>query len=257
MVPKKVLIVEDEGVVALSLKSTLSKMGYSIAGIAVTGKEALKIAMETHPDVILMDIHIKGDIDGIQTTEELHKVTDIPVIYLTAYSDEETLSRALRTNGHSYLVKPFNPRELYSNIEFAIYKRRLKEKIGNSREKLELFLSRSSDCGLIIDLCHRVVFANPSSEQFTGYAIAELTGKNIFALLNLAASRKEESDDDTIHRILSMEVIHYLPRSGIITMKNGKMRSVSLKAGIIREEENEMKNILLLMKDADFLSFHD
>lgn len=137
MITKKVMIVEDEGVVGLSLKSILSKMGYTVTGIAITGSEAVRMAIETQPDVILMDIHLKGDMDGIQATEELNKVTDIPVIYLTAYADEETLNRALRTESHSYLVKPYNPRELYSNIEFAIYKRRLKERIGSAREKVE------------------------------------------------------------------------------------------------------------------------
>ncbi len=250
MVQKKVMIVEDEGVVALSLKSTLSKMGYTITGIAITGKEAITLALETQPDVILMDIHLKGDIDGIQTTEELNRVTDIPVIYLTAYADEETLSRALKTESHSYLVKPFNPRELYSNIEFAIYKRRLKEKIGSAREKLELHLTRSPECAYIIDLHNRIVFANPSSEILTGYGAEEVAGKNVFALLNIAPSKKEGSGDDTLQRVLSLDAMYYLPSLALITMKSGKMRTVSLKAGIIREEGAEAKNLLLLMKDA-------
>jgi len=250
MVQKKVMIVEDEGVVALSLKSTLSKMGYTITGIAITGKEALSLALETQPDVILMDIHLKGDMDGIQTTEELNRVTDIPVIYLTAYADEETLARALKTDSHSYLVKPFNPRELYSNIEFAIYKRRLKAKIGSAREKLELPLTRSPDCAYIIDLQNRVVFANPSSEILTGYSTTEVAGKNVFALLNLASSRKEGAGDETLHRLLALDAMYYLPAHALITMKSGKMRTVSLKAGIIKEENGQAKNILLLIRAA-------
>lgn len=250
MVQKKVMIVEDEGVVALSLKSTLMKMGYTITGIAITGKEALKLALETRPDVILMDIHLRGDMDGIQVTEELNRLTDIPVIYLTAYADEETLSRAIRTDSHSYLVKPFNPRELYSNIEFAIYKRKLKERVGSAREKLELNLSRSADCAYIIDFRNRVVYANPSSEILTGYRTNEVTGENLFAIINIAPSKKEAGEDETIQRILPLDAIHYLPRHALITMKSGKMRTVSLRAGIVREESGESRNLLLLMKDA-------
>ncbi|MFA5002284.1 MAG: response regulator [Methanolinea sp.] len=249
MVQKKVMIVEDEGVVALSLKSTLSKMGYAVTGIAITGKEAVKMALDTQPDVILMDIHLKGEMDGIETTAKLNEITDIPVIYLTAYADEETIKRALKTESHSYLVKPFNPRELYSNIEFAIYKRRIREKIGSSREKLELFLIRNADCALIIDLKHRIIFANPASELYTGYTVSEMAGKDIFALLNLAPSRKHKDGDETLQRLLLLDAFHYLAHHALITMKSGRTRTVSLKTGLIKEENAETKNILLLMKD--------
>ncbi len=136
--PTKVLIVEDEGVVALSLQAVLKKMGYTVVGMAYTGKEAIRMASDFKPDIILMDIHLKGDMDGIQATEKINESADIPVIYLTAYADDETVKRALKTRSHSYLVKPYNPRELYSNIELAIYKRRLRDRVGTNREKLEL-----------------------------------------------------------------------------------------------------------------------
>lgn len=250
MVQKKVMIVEDEGVVALSLKATLSKMGYTVTGIAITGKEALKMAVETRPDVILMDIRLKGDLDGIETTARIHEITDIPVIYLTAYTDEETLQRALKTDMCSYLVKPYNPRELYSNIEFAIYKHRLKEKIGSSREKLEMFLSRSAECGIIIDLRKKVVFANAAAETYTGHGIEELMGKDIFSLLNISPARREETGDETLHRLLSMDAIHYIPFQALISMKGGRVRPVVIRAGIVREEDGQVRNFVLLMKES-------
>lgn len=250
MITKKVMIVEDEGVVGLSLKSILSKKGYTVTGIAITGSEAVRMAIETQPDVILMDIHLKGDMDGIQATEELNKVTDIPVIYLTAYADEETLNRALRTESHSYLVKPYNPRELYSNIEFAIYKRRLKERIGSAREKVELSLTRSSDCGLIIDPNRRIVFANPASELVTGYTTQELMGKDIFGLLNLAPGAKTGEEEETIQRILSLEAVDYLPCQALITTRSGRTRLVWLRAAIIKEDNAGMRNILILIGNA-------
>ncbi len=250
MVQKKVMIVEDEGVVALSLKSTLSKMGYSVTGIAITGREALKMAVETQPDVILMDIHLKGEMDGIETTEKIHEVSDIPVIYLTAYTDEETLNRALKTDICSYLVKPYNPRELYSNIEFAIYKRRLKERIGSSREKLEYFLTRSNEGGVILDLKNRVAFANTALEIYTGYSIQEMMGKNIFSLISLSPVKNEVAGDEALHRLLALDAIIYIPSHALITMKGGKVRPVILRAGIIREDDGQIRNIVLLVKDS-------
>jgi PAS domain S-box-containing protein len=248
MQEKTVLIVEDEGVVALSIQAVLKKMGYKVVGIAVTGNEAITLAMENKPDVILMDIHIKGDIDGIQTTEKLNKITDIPVIFLTAYADDETVQRALKTRSHSYLVKPYNPRELYSNIEFAIYKHRMKTKLGSNRENLELFLIKSAHAGLIIDMRNSIVFANSAAETLLGWTQEEMQGKNFFMLVSPIASTLDGPVEDTITAILNLEVIQYLPPVARVSTKNDRMKSVKLKTGIIREESGDNRFMLILLQ---------
>lgn len=243
-----VLIVEDEGVVALSIQTALTKMGYKVVGIAVTGAEALSLATEHKPDVILMDIHIKGTMDGIQTTEKLNELSDIPVIFLTAYADDETVKRALKTKSHSYLVKPYNPRELYSNIEFAIYKRRMKDRAGSHRENLELFLTRSSGAGLIIDMQNRVVFANSAAEIMLGWTEEEMRGKNFFSLVNPSASTADGAVDDTVKSILDLEAVDYLPPLARISPKSDRIRTVALKAAIVREESGESRFLMILMQ---------
>ena len=248
MQEKKVLIVEDEGVVALSLQAALTKMGYTVVGIAVTGSEALGLAEQHRPDVILMDIHIRGDIDGIQTTERLNETTDIPVIFLTAYADDETVKRAIRTRSHSYLVKPYNPRELYSNIEFAIYKRRMKDRVGSNRENLELFLTKTPDAGLIIDMQNRIVFANSAAEILTGWTREEMHGKDFFGLVNPVASTADGPVDETVKGILDLNAVHYLPPIARVTTKSDRLKTVSLKNGIIREESGENRHLMILMK---------
>jgi len=248
MLEKSILIVEDEGVVALSIQAALKKMGYKVVGIAVTGNEAIALAMEHKPDVILMDIHIKGDIDGIQTTEKLNEITDIPVIFLTAYADDETVSRAIKTHSHSYLVKPYNPRELYSNIEFAIYKRRMKTRFGSNRENLELFLTKSADAGLIIDMQNSIVFANSAAEILLGWTQEEMQGKKFFMLVGLTTSTSDGPVDDTIKGILSLEAIHYLPPVARLSTKSDRIKTVSLKTGIIREESGDNRHMLILLQ---------
>ncbi|PKL63942.1 MAG: PAS sensor protein [Methanomicrobiales archaeon HGW-Methanomicrobiales-3] len=248
MQEKSVLIVEDEGVVALSIQAALTKMGYTVVGIAVTGAEALSLAREHKPDVILMDIHIKGDMDGIQTTEKLNEVSDIPVIFLTAYADDETVKRALKTKSTSYLVKPYNPRELYSNIEFAIYKRRMKDRAGSHRENLELFFTRSSGAGLIIDMQNRVVFANSAAEILLGWTVEEMRGKNFFSLVNPSASTADGPIDDTVKGILDLEAVDYLPPLARISTKSDRIRTVSLKTAIVREEDGENRFLMILMQ---------
>jgi PAS domain S-box-containing protein len=245
---KSVLIVEDEGVVALSIQAALTKMGYTVVGIAVTGAEALSLAREHKPDVILMDIHIKGDMDGIQTTEKLNEVSDIPVIFLTAYADDETVKRALKTKSTSYLVKPYNPRELYSNIEFAIYKRRMKDRAGSHRENLELFFTRNSGAGLIIDMQNRIVFANSAAEMLLGWTVEEMRGKNFFSLVNPSVSTADGPIDATVRGILDLEAVDYLPPLARITTKSDRIRTVSLKTAIVREEDGENRFLMILMQ---------
>jgi PAS domain S-box-containing protein len=248
MQEKSILIVEDEGVVALSIQAALTKMGYKVVGIAITGNEAIALATEHKPDVILMDIHIKGDIDGIQTTEKINQIMDIPVIFLTAYADDETVKRAIKTQSHSYLVKPYNPRELYSNIEFAIYKRRMKNRLGSNRENLELFLTKAAIAGVIIDMQNAIVYANSAAEMLLGWTKEEMDGKKFFALVSPALSSAEGQTDETIKGILKLEAVHYLPPVARVSTKSDRLKTVNLKNGIIREESGENRYMLILMQ---------
>ncbi len=245
----KVLIVEDEGVSALSLKAILTKMGYGITGIAITGLEAISMTRELKPDIILMDIHIKGEMDGIKATEQIGMFTDIPVIYLTAYADNETVQRAIKTKSHSYLVKPYNPRELYSNIEFAIYKYRLKYRIGTHRENLELALTKMSDSGIIFDITGKIVYANSAAEILTGYHVDELKGKNLFHQLNITVSHTDGRADDNLSRVLALGAVDYFPPFALIQMKGGKKRIVTLKTGLVKDDAGDPRYILALMSE--------
>lgn len=122
MTTGKILIVEDETIIALDIKRTLSKAGYDIVGIAASAEEALSQAAEFTPDLVLMDISIEGEIDGIDAAIQIHEAYRIPVIYLTAHSDERTLRRAKATPTFGYLLKPFDRHDLATMIEIAISK---------------------------------------------------------------------------------------------------------------------------------------
>ena len=121
---KRILIVEDEGLVAMTLEETLKRIGYVAVGIAMSGEEALTLTRDRQPDVILMDIHLHGEMDGIETAHKIKGSYGTPVIFLTAYSDDETIRRVVQTESSGYLVKPINTRELFAAIESALYKKR-------------------------------------------------------------------------------------------------------------------------------------
>lgn len=133
----KILIVEDENIIALNIKKKLKSFGYAVPAIVSTGEEAVKMAEIISPDLILMDIMLKGDMDGVKAAEEIKKRFSIPVIYLTAYSDDKVLDRAKVTEPYGYIVKPFKAIDLRSNIEMALYRHSMQKSTDNERASCE------------------------------------------------------------------------------------------------------------------------
>lgn len=119
-----ILVVEDQNIVALNIRNRLKSMGYTVPTTAISGEEAIKEVEITNPDLVLMDIMLKGDIDGIEAARVINSRFSIPIIYLTAYSDIETLERAKLTGPAGYISKPFKEEDLQNNIEMALLKNR-------------------------------------------------------------------------------------------------------------------------------------
>jgi CheY-like chemotaxis protein len=117
---KKVMIVEDEGIVSIDIRNILNSLGYTVSGIAFSGEEAINILQESGPDLILMDIGLKGDIDGIEAAKIIKENHNIPVIFLTGFADENTLSRAKDTDPAGYIIKPINEEELEAALDKAL-----------------------------------------------------------------------------------------------------------------------------------------
>jgi signal transduction histidine kinase len=137
MFPLRILITEDDQVSALLLKKALEKSNHQIIGISDSGERALEILAENPADIVMMDINLAGDLDGIKTTEIINEKYDIPVVYLSASSDEETLNKVIGTNPSAYVIKPFNIRELNMVIELAIYKDRKEKELHKLNNELE------------------------------------------------------------------------------------------------------------------------
>jgi len=132
----RVMIVEDEAVVALHLRQELTRLGYTVVAMATAGEQALRLVEEVFPDIILMDIHIQGEIDGIETARRIPRYLHIPVIFLTAYSEDVTLKRAGETHPYGYLIKPFLDRELHATIKMAMVRSRTDEAIRENEALL-------------------------------------------------------------------------------------------------------------------------
>lgn len=146
--PAKILIVEDEGIVAFNLQQRLQHMGYTVAGVAESGSESLLLVESERPDLVLMDIHIKGEMDGIDVAGALSHSPHgaVPVIYLTAYSEDATLERARLTRPYGYLIKPFSERELHATIQMALERHRTQQALNENQRLLAQAL-QSADMG--------------------------------------------------------------------------------------------------------------
>ena len=134
--PARILVVEDEGIVGLDIQSKLEAMGYDVPTVVSTGAEAISSAERLRPDLVLMDIQLEGKMDGVDAAERIGAAYEIPVVYLTAYSDETTLARAKTTQTFGYLLKPFEERELYTTVEIALYRHRAESEKAHLEERV-------------------------------------------------------------------------------------------------------------------------
>lgn len=140
-----VYIVEDESIVAKDIQNSLIKLGYQVLGISNNGEDAIQKITNTNPNIVLMDIMIKGDLTGIEVAEIIKKELHIPVIFLTAYADEATLNKAKITEPYGYILKPFKEVDLRSAIEMAIYKHQKDEEIKLERDQLYALVEHKDD----------------------------------------------------------------------------------------------------------------
>ncbi|TPW10773.1 MAG: hypothetical protein FD130_2130, partial [Halothiobacillaceae bacterium] len=139
-----ILIVEDERIIALDLKQQLEALGYNVCALVANGEVALQKAKELHPDLLLMEIHIEGPLDGIDTARRIYAELHLPVIFLTAYTEDATLERAIEILPYGYLVKPWNVRELHAAIQTALARHTAESALEQSEERLRLALDAAA-----------------------------------------------------------------------------------------------------------------
>jgi PAS domain S-box-containing protein len=185
MIAKHILIVEDEPNFALALSKTLenSEQSYS-ASVVHSGEEALQKVEERPPDLVLMDIQLAGELNGIETAAQINTQFDVPVIYLTAHSDGGMLQRAKIAEPYGYLVKPVQDRELYAAVEMALYKHELDRKLKESEERFRALVQASADLVTVIGADGICRYASPSYERLVGYSPDELVDKNFLEFVH-------------------------------------------------------------------------
>jgi PAS domain S-box-containing protein len=185
MEPTKIFIVEDEAVEALALTAVLEKLGYIVVGEALSGSECIEKVPHLRPDLIIMDIKLQGEMDGIDTAWDLRSISDAPVIFVTAMSDESSLNRAKITEPYGYIVKPYNERELYTTIETSLHRNWIDRRMRDSETKYRALFEQSPDAIFISSADGTITDVNPAMKVLAGYEIERLKGMSILDLFVL------------------------------------------------------------------------
>lgn len=245
----KILIVEDESIVAMDVKNRLTRLGYEVCGLAASGEEAIRKAIETRPGLILMDIRLKGEMDGVITAEQIRHWFDVPIIYLTAYSDETTIQRAKVTEPFGYLLKPLDERELHITVEMTLYKHKMDFQLKESEQWLFTTLKSIGDGVIASDAQGYIKFMNPVAEALTGWSQQEALGKRPKTILNLVNAKTRAPVDNPIEQVLSTGQVVCLERDTLLIAKNGQEIPIDDSAAPIRNQRNVISGAVLVFRD--------
>ncbi|MCK4417132.1 MAG: response regulator [Candidatus Latescibacteria bacterium] len=249
MAEVQILVVEDEGIVAKDIQNTLEKLGYAVPAVAYSGGEAVKKAAETHPDLVLMDIVLRGDMDGVEAAEQIRSRTNIPVVYLTAYADEKTLQRAKITEPYGYILKPFEERELHVAIEVALYKHKMEEKLKQSEQWLATTLNSIGDAVIATDRVGRVSLMNPVAEALTGWKQEDAAGKPLQDVFNIISEKTGAQAENPVTRVMREGVVIGLANHTILTDRDGTKRPVDDSGAPIKDDQGNIIGVVLVFRD--------
>lgn len=248
-VPPRILVVEDEAIVAMDLQGQLQEMQYDVCGIADNGQDAISCARATRPSLILMDIVIKGSIDGIETAARIGRTLHIPVIFLTAYSDDRTIERAARTASYGYLTKPFQPRELRAAIEVALFKSGLEQQLRESEQWFAATLRCVGDGVVATNAEGRVRFLNPAAETLLGWSAGQALGRDVAEVVVLKDSHTGKPIECPARRALREGAVVGIDFGATLVGQDGAHARIDDSAAPIRSDDGSALGAVLVFRD--------
>lgn len=243
---ERILIVEDEKIIALDLQRRLERFGYTVCESAADGEEAVRKARSARPDIILMDIMLSGAVDGIEAAKAIKRELQLPVIFLTAYADEKTLERAKEAEPFGYILKPFKERELYSTIDIALYKHKVDKRLKKQERLFSAILHSVSDGIVATGTGMEILFMNAVAENMSGWTEDEARGRRAHSVLSLIDSRTlapvvAESQPDVGHPVFF--------RDAIMKNRSGHTYVVDGSVTKIHQADNETEGHVIAFRD--------
>jgi PAS domain S-box-containing protein len=235
MAAARIMVVEDEQITAADIEDMLTTLGYTVTASVASGEEALREAAEDPPDLVLMDIRLKGKCDGIETALQLRQRFDVPVIYLTAHADQETLNRAKLAEPLGYLVKPFQETDLQASLEMALHKSEVDRVARRKEEWLSSTLSAMGEGVLCVGGSGEVTYINPAAEQWTGWRAGEALGTSVTEVFRVMDRQSRQPSERLILRALRDAQLVEIPESSVLLARNGLERAVGGNIAPIRD----------------------
>lgn len=249
MRPAKILVVEDEYIVAIDIQISLIKLGYDVPETVDSGEAALEKVLELQPDLVIMDIYLSGEMDGIEAARQISESVNIPIVYLTAYADEATLARAKLTAPFGYILKPFEERELRTAIEIALYKHESEQRLREKQQWLSTILKSIGDAVIANDIEANITFMNPVAETLTGWKQEEAIGKAITEVFNIVDEHHHQPIESPVIAALRQGVTVGLPEHTLLLAKNGVAKPIDDSAAPIKDESGSIKGAVLIFRD--------
>lgn len=249
MTRTEILVVEDESIVAMDITNMLEKLGYVVLGSVGSGEEAIRRVTERLPDLVLMDIKLKGDIDGIEAAEHIRHNFHIPVVYLTAYSDKNTLERAKITEPYGYILKPFEERELHTCVEISLYKHEMEEKLRKSEEWFSTTLKSIGDGVIATDTEGYIIYMNPIAEELTGWKSEDAFNKGIGELLKIRDEESSELNGNPVINAVENEESFKQIGNCLLTTVDGREIPIDYNAAPIIDYKEDCAGGVLIFRD--------
>ena len=249
MTRPRILVVEDESIVALDIKAQLECLGYVVPAVVNSGEKAIHKTAEIRPDLVLMDIKLKGEMDGIEAAEVIRARLDIPVIYLTAYADYATLQRAKITEPYGYLLKPFEERELHSTIEMALYRHEMERKLRESEQWLSTTLKSIGDAVIATDENGFLTFMNPVAEALTGWKQEEALGQDSRKVFRIVNGKTQTPAESPVTKVLQGSVVAGLDDNTLLVARDGTATPIDDSAAPIRDDKGNIRGVVLVFRD--------
>jgi PAS domain S-box-containing protein len=245
----KIMVVEDNRIVAEDVKNNLVEMGYAVSAIATSGLKALEAAKRDRPDIAIMDIRLGRGMNGIDTAVQLREKYQIPIIYLTAHTDEDTLSRAKVTEPYAYLVKPFDVVELKSAVEIAIYRDKMERKVRESEQWLSTTLKSIGDGVIATDWKGCVKFMNHVAENMTGWPQSEAMGKPLNEIFHIIKEKTREVCEDPAVKVIRTGKIVGLANHTVLISRDGREIPIKDSGAPIKLRHGDTLGVVLVFQD--------
>jgi PAS domain S-box-containing protein len=245
----KILIVEDELVVAEDLSQKLCQLGYEVVGVTGSGKKSVALAREIRPGLVLMDIRLEGEMDGVEAAGKIRQECDLPVVYLTAHSDPTTLQRTKVTEPYGYILKPFEERDLETHIQMALYKHAADRDVRRHREWLQVTLQSIGDAVITTDAAGKVTSLNPVAEELTGWKLADALGHPLTEVFNIINEHTRKPAPHPVERVLSEGKVVGLANHTALISRGGQQRAIEDSAAPIKDSQGRISGVVMVFHD--------